>query len=91
MSKFNTFKFGIISADTSSVSVGDKKNCDNEFSESLAFVPFDFDCSIPYPPYIEGDQLSYGENVEVPFKAAFADPIPIFHKLPDSTIEDLHR
>lgn len=78
----------IILAETFAVSVVVGENCSTELSESVAFLPFDFDCSMPFPPDILEDQLALEENKE---KVAFSEPIPIVHKVPDSTIEELHR
>lgn len=64
-----------------------------------ALVPYDFDCSMPYPPSVlAGEQGSWDEPSQPPdepekphAKATFTVPIHIVHKLPDSALIDLHR
>lgn len=64
-----------------------------------ALVPYDFDCSMPYPPSVmANEQGSWEEPTHPPeepekphAKATFTIPIHIVHKLPDSALSDLHR
>lgn len=55
----------------------------------------DFDCAMPYPPFIESNQPTdenSSDNWEPSFvEAIFLTNIPIVHELPESVIVDLHR
>lgn len=78
----------------------DNKESTTESSRALG--PYDFDCSMPYPPNVlaenSWDEISQPEKEipqpekEIPHaKATFTIPIHIVHKCPDSAINDLHR
>lgn len=87
----------IESIEVQSIDASDQKNDSNESTteSSRALMPYDFDCSMPYPPSVlaenSWEEISQPE-IEIPHaKATFSIPIHIVHKCPDSAINNLHR
>lgn len=66
-----------------------------------SFVPYDFDCGMPFPPnivrdsaplLIENPPALHETSSEYPHaKATFRIPLHVVHKLPDSELTTLHR
>lgn len=83
----------------------DAKNCaedNSDNSQSTAFMPYDFDCSMPYPPQVITDSTPtsaddnsksqhQNNNNEHNAKATFTIPLHIVHRLNDSSVIDLKR
>lgn len=86
------------------IDVSDSKNDSEESTTESrrALMPYDFDCSMPYPPSVLAEssweeisqaekEISQAEKEIEHVKATFTIPIHIVHKCPDSAINDLHR
>lgn len=82
----------IESIEVRSIDVSDPKNDSEESTTESrrALMPYDFDCSMPYPPSVLAESSQAEKEIEH-VKATFTIPIHIVHKCPDSAINDLHR
>lgn len=70
------------------------QNNRNELYETVTHNPYeyDFDCAMPYPPFIDSNQPTYEDNWEPSYvETIFIEKIPIVHKLSESVIDDLQR
>lgn len=82
---------------TSIDAVNMMKNCTNQLSSySRILVPYDFDCSMPYPPYSDDNnshQVTHEKIAETqpppPPSPPHVDPIHTIPKLPGSIFDDV--
>lgn len=83
--------------------ISDAKNCTDDNPQPTELMPYDFDCSMPYPPQVITDSTpifdndnskssNQNDNNEHPHaEATFTIPLHIVHRINDPAVIDLNR